>query len=115
MADGPRFAGHPDQNVASRSSEETRETAADNGESHAFQNTKIENHSAWRYDLSTATAMNTSSSPSDSYELRRLAREDSLSLYCKLCDLEWEPSHQELANVETVVVRTAMGSNSGRT
>jgi hypothetical protein len=31
--------------------------------------------------------------------LRRILREDKLH-FCDLCDHEWEPSQQELANVE---------------
>ena len=36
-------------------------------------------------------------------EIRRLLREDFLSFYCERCDLEWEPSHQELAGVESLL------------
>jgi hypothetical protein len=41
--------------------------------------------------------------PRDPDEMRRLVREDSLSFYCELCDLEWEPNHQELTNVECLL------------
>ena len=44
-----------------------------------------------------------SQGPRDPDEMRRLIREDSLSFYCELCDLEWEPSHQELTNVECLL------------
>ena len=54
--------------------------------------------------------------PRDPGEIRRLLSEDCLSFYCELCDLEWEPSHQELANVEYIlacpvnrVARTTVG------
>jgi len=39
----------------------------------------------------------------DPDEIRRLLREDRLSFYCDLCDHEWEPSHQESANVESLL------------
>ena len=35
--------------------------------------------------------------------ITRLLREDCLSFYCELCDLEWEPSLRELANVEQLL------------
>jgi hypothetical protein len=35
----------------------------------------------------------------DRDEIRKLLREDKLRFYRDLCDHEWEPSHQELANV----------------
>jgi hypothetical protein len=35
--------------------------------------------------------------------MRQLLREDSLSFYCELCDLEWTPSDQELANVDLLL------------
>jgi hypothetical protein len=41
--------------------------------------------------------------PRDPGEIRRLLSEDCLSFYCELSDLEWEPSHQELANVEQIL------------
>jgi len=41
--------------------------------------------------------------PRDPDEIERLIREDCLSFYCELCDLEWEPSFQELANVELLL------------
>jgi hypothetical protein len=44
--------------------------------------------------------------PRDPGEIRRLLREDCLTFYCELCDLEWEPSHQESANVEYILART---------
>jgi hypothetical protein len=47
-----------------------------------------------------------SQGPRDPDEVRRLLREDSLSFYCELCDLEWEPSHQELTNVESLLAST---------
>jgi len=49
-------------------------------------------------------------------EIRRLLRQDSLSFYCGLCDHEWEPSHQELANVELLLSqdsRTGVQFGSG--
>jgi hypothetical protein len=42
--------------------------------------------------------------PFDPDEIRRLLKEDRLSFYCELCDLEWEPSHQELTDVECLLV-----------
>lgn len=50
-----------------------------------------------------------SQGPRDPDEMRRLLREDSLSFYCELCDLEWEPSHQELTNVESLLSLTCEG------
>lgn len=44
-----------------------------------------------------------SQGPRDADETRRLLREDSLSFYCEFCDLEWAPSHQELASVESLL------------
>ena len=44
--------------------------------------------------------------PRDRDEMRPLLREDNLSLYCELCDLEWEPSQQELTNVESLLSLT---------
>jgi len=41
-----------------------------------------------------------SQEPRDRDEVRRLLREDQLYFYCGLCDHEWTPSNQELANVE---------------
>ena len=52
--------------------------------------------------------------PRDPDDIRRLLRENCLSFYCDSCDLEWEPSHQELANVERLLagpVIRADGSN----
>ena len=46
-----------------------------------------------------------SQDPHDPDEVRRLLREDQLHFYCDLCDHEWEPSHQELANVEYIIAR----------
>ena len=46
-----------------------------------------------------------SQGPRDRDEVRRLVREDQLRFYCDLCDHEWEPSHQELANVEYILAR----------
>ena len=51
-----------------------------------------------------------SQGPRDPVEIRRLLREDCLSFYCELCDLEWEPSHRELANVEQLLFEPVMGS-----
>ncbi len=36
-------------------------------------------------------------------EIRRLLKENSLGFYCEVCDLEWEPSHKELAGVECLL------------
>jgi hypothetical protein len=44
-----------------------------------------------------------SQGPRDPDEVRRLLKEDSLSFYCELCDLEWSPSQQELTNVESLL------------
>ena len=44
-----------------------------------------------------------SQDPHDRDEVKRLLREDQLHFYCNLCDHEWEPSDQELANVEYIV------------
>jgi len=57
-----------------------------------------------------------SQGPRNPDEIRRLIKEDRLSFYCELCDLEWEPSYQELANVEqflTESVTQATSSNQG--
>ena len=45
-----------------------------------------------------------SQGPRNPDDIKRLLREDCLSFYCELCDLEWEPSHRELANVEQLLV-----------
>ena len=39
----------------------------------------------------------------DPEEIQGLLREDSLRFYCELCDLKWDPSHQELASVERLL------------
>jgi len=44
-----------------------------------------------------------SQGPRDPDAIRRLLRENGLSFYCDSCDHEWEPSHQELANVELLL------------
>lgn len=49
-----------------------------------------------------------SQGPRDPAEIRRLLREDCLSFYCELCDREWEPSLQELANVELLLAEPVM-------
>ncbi len=57
-----------------------------------------------------------SQGPRNPDEIRRLVKEDCLSFYCELCDLEWEPSYQELANVEQLLtepIMQAMSSNQG--
>jgi hypothetical protein len=35
--------------------------------------------------------------------VRRMFREGSLSLYCDSCDHNWEPSDEELANIELLL------------
>jgi hypothetical protein len=40
----------------------------------------------------------------DPDEIRQLLREDRLNFYCGSCDHEWEPSNQELANVERLLL-----------
>jgi len=45
-------------------------------------------------------------------EIRRLLQEDCLSFYCEVCDLEWEPSHQELAGVESLLP-VSLGAQHG--
>ncbi len=57
-----------------------------------------------------------SQDPQDRDEVKRLLREDQLHFYCELCDLEWEPSYQELANVEQLLagpIMQAKSSNQG--
>jgi len=44
-----------------------------------------------------------SQGPRDPVDIKRLLREDCLSFYCELCDLEWEPSVRELANIEQLL------------
>ncbi len=39
----------------------------------------------------------------DRGEVSRLLMEDNLHFYCDLCDYEWEPSFEELANVEYIL------------
>ena len=41
--------------------------------------------------------------PGDQAEVSRLLMEDNLRFYCDLCDYEWEPSLEELANVEYIL------------
>jgi hypothetical protein len=41
-----------------------------------------------------------SQGPRDPDEIKRLLKENCLSFYCELCDLEWDPSQWELARVE---------------
>ena len=48
-----------------------------------------------------------SQGPYDPDEIRRLVRDGRLSFYCELCDLEWEPSLRELANVESLLAEPA--------
>ena len=57
-----------------------------------------------------------SQGPRDPDEIRRLLKEDCVSFYCELCDLEWEPSLRELANVEQLLCEPVVptgGSNRG--
>lgn len=44
-----------------------------------------------------------SQGPRDPDEMGRLLKEDSLSFYCELCDLEWGPNQQELTNLDSKV------------
>lgn len=45
--------------------------------------------------------------PRDLDEIRRLVREDRLSFSYDFCDVKWEPSLRELANVECLLPEPA--------
>jgi hypothetical protein len=45
--------------------------------------------------------------PRDRNEIRGLLTENSLRFYCGLCEIEWVPSSQELANVERLLSKSA--------
>ncbi len=55
-----------------------------------------------------------SQGPRDPGEIRRLLQEDCLSFYCELCDREWEPSFQELANVELLLAEPIMRASRSK-
>lgn len=44
-----------------------------------------------------------SQGPRDPDDIKRLLKEDCLTFYCELCDLEWEPTLKELANLECLL------------
>ena len=45
-----------------------------------------------------------SQGPRSAEQIRELLRENLLSFFCDTCGREWRPSHQELVNVERLLL-----------